>query len=265
MNNIGKALCAILSCLIIMGIMTSRTKMVTNEWAEDELTYALRVATQDATSVLMDENHTLDGNTDDMENIQVDLQRSLNQFQSSFHHNVGSYLNEVDITNMNIPLVGYVGYRYITGQLYDGSATMPFAYSYVKDGNVYNFTLGDTVYRLNDTDETEFNLKTMSEHFFNAEQTNLQFRDFVVMSAISKYLTIYNTKDYSIVAQNAGSGLTFELGASDYAGDPSVMTEFSAVIDGPGFFAVTDMMHSQTTGVPVRTFTFGGSELVSKY
>lgn len=268
MNHIGKVVIGLISCVMILCLMTARTKTVTNGWVEDELSYALRVASQDATAVLIDENHSLDGNTIDAENISVDLDRALKQFEKSFAQNVGSHLNPDAISNMNIPLVGYVGYRFIFGHTYDGGSTFPYAYTYVKNGTMYSFTLNDdTVYvSVGNGPEEEKKISDFTEHFFSPVMTNKEFRTHTVMNAISNFLTIYNGADISLVAQNMGASIQFELGRADFSGgDPAVMTEFAAVIDGPGFFAVTDMMDPQISGIPVRTFTFGGSELLSKY
>lgn len=253
---------------MILCLMTARTKTVTNDWVEDELSYALRVASQDATSVLMDENHSLDGNTIDAENIAVNLDRAMEQFQESFSRNVGSHLNPDALSNMNVPLIGYVGYKYIIGQIYDGTPTIPYAYTCVKDGTMYNFTLNDdTVYvTVGNGSEEEKKISEYPENFFSSEMSNEDFRTYTVMSAISKFLTMYNGSDVNLVAQSMGTSIQFELGRSDFAdGDPAIMTNFAAVIDGPGFFAVTDLLDPQLSGIPVRTFTFGGSELLSKY
>lgn len=257
----------ILACCIVLGLMTARTKTVTNRWTEKELSYALRVASQDATSVLMDENYSLDGNTIDAENISVNLLRARNQFEQSFARNVGSHLNPDAISNMNLPLVGYVGYKYVFGYTYNGGATIPYAYTYVKGNTMYNFTLNtDTVYETDGNgSEQEKKISSYPEHFFSSNMTNQEFRSYTVMSAISKFLTIYNGTDTNLIAKNMGTTVEFELGRADYANDPSIMTTFAAVIDGPGFFAVTDILDAQPSGIPVRTFTFGGSELLSKY
>lgn len=267
MTSIGKVLIGLMSCVMILCLMTARTKTVTNDWVEDELSYALRVASQDATSVMLDENYSLDGNTTDPENISVNLDRAMNQFQESFSRNVGSHLNPDAINNMNIPLIGYVGYKYIIGQTYDGSPTIPYSYTYAKDNTLYNFTLNDdTVYvTVGNGPEEEKKISDYPEKFFSSQMTNEEFRTYTVMSAISNFLTMYNGADVSLVAQSMGSSIQFELGRSDFAEDPAIMTNFAAVIDGPGFFAVTDLLDPQISGIPVRTFTFGGSELLSKY
>ena len=268
LNSISKVLVGLISCVMILCLMTTRTKTVTNDWVEDELSYALRVASQDATAVLMDENHSLDGDTIDAENIAVNLPRALKQFKDSFSRNVGTHLNPDAVSNMNIPLVGYIGYKYAFGLTYDGGTTFPYAYTYVKDGVMYNFTLNtDTVYvTTEDGEEQEKKISSYPENFFSPIMTNEEFRTQTIMSAISNFLTIYNGADVSLVAQSMGASIQFELGRADFSGgDPAVMAGFAAVIDGPGFFAVTDMMDPQISGSPIRTFTFGGSELLSKY
>ena len=68
-----------------------------------------------------------------------------------------------------------------------------------------------------------------------------------------------------IATQDASAVLIdFELGLVDYAiDDPSVMNKLSAIIDGPGFFAVVDCFDT-TMNQPYRLFSIGGSELKLK-
>lgn len=268
MNVVTRIVITLLAVVMMTGLMTTRTKTVTEDWTDNELEYALRVATQDATSVLMDENYSLDGNTIDPEDITVNLDRAMEQFDSSFQKNIGSHIDPEFFSNMNIPLYGYVGYRYIVGRTYDGGYTFPYAYTCVRGNTMYSFTLNDdTVFvSVNDGAEQERKLSSFSEHFFSSSMTNEEYRAYTVMSAISQFLTLYNGTDTNLIARSMGSTIQFELGRADFANDdPSVMTEFASVIDGPGFFAVTDMMEPQVSGIPVRIFTFGGSELLSKY
>ena len=168
---------------------------------------------------------------------------------------------------MNIPLSGYVGYRYIVGITYDGTPTIAYGYTAVKGNTMYTFTLNqDTVYEQVSGTESEVkrNLSDYPEHFFSNYMDNSTFRTSTIMNAISSYLTMYKTAGTNLVAQSMGGTLQFNLGQADYSGDPTLLTTFASVIDGPGFFAVTDLLDPQLSGIPIRTFTFGGSELLAK-
>ena len=257
----------LMTVVSLLCLATARTKTVANRWTEDELSYALRVASQDASAVLVNDDQTLDGDNLDLENITVNMGKALDQFKRSFDSNVGSHISPVLLANMNIPLSGYVGYRYITGITYDGTPTITYAYTAVKGNTMYSFTLNrDTVYEWVDGSDTEKKkqLSDYPEHFFSAYMDNETFRTCTIMESISKYLTMYNTAGTNLVAQNMGRSIQFELGRTDYSEDPSLLTNFASVIDGPGFFAVTDMIDPQISGIPIRTFTFGGSELLSR-
>ena len=267
MNNIIKSIVAGLIVLMFFSIVGTRVQTVTNRQVEDELSYALCVATQDATSVLVDRNHMMDGKEGDTGNFRVNLDTAEVQFRKSCARNIGSAISPASVTTMNIPLSGYVGYRSIVGRLTDGRETFPYAYSFTKGSNVYNFTMGDTVYVIdsNNGAETTVSLKSLSENFFNGDITNENFRTITIMNAVSNFLSNFMSDTNNLMVLNTGSGLTFTLGGVDYTNaDPSQIVEFSSVIDGPGYFAVTDLYDTQLGG-RIRTFTFGGAEFISKY
>ncbi len=81
MNNIIKSIVAGLIVLMFFSIVGTRVQTVTNRQVEDELSYALRVATQDATSVLVDRNHMMDGKAGDTGNFRVNLDTAEDQFR----------------------------------------------------------------------------------------------------------------------------------------------------------------------------------------
>lgn len=269
MNNITKPIITGFVLLICITLLGAKTKSVTNEWTEEELSYALRTATQDATACMLNENYTIDGNEGELQNVVVDIEKATDEFEKSFALNIGAFVDPANINSMNIPLSGYVGYKQISGILSDGSSTQPYAYTYVDSvaNKMYSFTLGDIFYstNLSTYEEQELKISELPEHYFHAELINENFKTTIIMESISDFLTQFCGTEYDLVAYNVGSGLSFELGKTDYSQDPSMITEFAAVIDGPGYFAVADLMDPQLSGIPIRTFTFGGAELVSKY
>ncbi|WP_281692851.1 hypothetical protein [Agathobaculum desmolans] len=253
--------------LMMMNLTLGRVCLVTNDRAEDEVSYALKTATQDATAVLIDQNHMMDGNEMDAGNFKINLDDADAQFKDSFARNVGAFVSPVTVTSMNIPLTGYVGYRYVYGHMADGTATFPYAYTTVKDDKVYGFTMGDAITVTNSSggQESEVMLSALPEYFFHAEIKNADFRTITIMETISDFLTQFNATGNNLMMINAGSGLMFQLGGVDFTnGDPSQLVNFSAVIDGPGYFAITDFFDPQLDK-QVRTFTFGGAEYISKF
>ena len=140
------------------------------------------------------------------------------------------------------------------------------AYTTYKDGKLYEFTLGDKVFITDTTtgNESATLLSGMPEHFFSPTITNENFQRITVMKSINEYLNLFYSDEQNITAHNTGSGIDFELGLVDYAiDDPSVMNKLSAIIDGPGFFAVVDCFDT-TMNQPYRLFSIGGSELKLK-
>ena len=112
MSSIVKPLIACLVAIIAVTIILTRTDKVTNQWTEDEISYALRVATQDATAKIMDEGFIF-GAEEEVEDFDVDLTRATEQFKKSFFTNLGSTVTETVVSETNVSLTGYVGYRNI--------------------------------------------------------------------------------------------------------------------------------------------------------
>lgn len=265
-NNILRPIATSLIVLMAVSLLLMRTNTVTDEWADDELDYALRVATQDATSVMMDHGF-LFGIDEEESDFDIDLDYAYEQFKSSFFRNIGSTVSENTVNEMSVSLVGYAGYRYAYGMYANGTNTTPFPYSYYSsaDNCIYEFTLGDKVFQTNLSTmaETTLLLSTLPEHYFSTAVTNENFRTITVMSAITDFLNIFFSDGQNITAVNAGSGLRFDLGTVDYAEDDNaIMTKLSGVIDGPSFFAVVDCFDSRVDRV-VRLFSLGAAEFKS--
>lgn len=265
MGSIVKPVITCLLTIMAVTIILTRTDTVTNQWANDELDYALRVATQDATAVMMSDNYIF-GEDEESGDFGIDLQKATNQFKSSFYANIGSTMTEVSVNDMVISLSGYIGYRNIYAIYGSGQPAAAFSYTHAANNKIYEFTLGDKVYVTDRSTaaETITYLSDYSEHFFDANLTNENFRQITVMRAINEYLTLFYSDSQNITAKNAGSGVEFDLGLIDYAeNDPSVMTKLSSVIDGPGIFAVVDCM-DVATRQPVRILSLGAAEFVLK-
>ena len=266
-SNLFRPVIAGMLVITAMLLTLGRVRIVTNESSTDEISYALRVATQDATAVMVDRNHMMDGIEMDNGNFRINLDTADEQFLDSFYRNVGAAVSKSTVNSMNLPLTGYVGYKYIYGELADGTASFPYSYTCVKNGLVYNFTMGDQI-EVTDPNTgaiSNVSLASLSPNFFHEDISNEDFRTITIMETISKFLTDFNSMPENLMVVNAGSGLSFTLGGVDYLGsDPSEIVEFSSVIDGPGYFAIADFYDPQLDG-RMRTFTFGGAEYISKY
>ena len=73
MNSITKSIITGLLLMMFFSIIGTRVNIVTNRQIENELSYALRVATQDATFALVDRNHMMDGKEGDTGNFRVNM------------------------------------------------------------------------------------------------------------------------------------------------------------------------------------------------
>lgn len=286
MNSILKPVIACFIALIGVALLMAGVKTEVTKDTHDEFDYALRTATQDATACLIDDGY-LFGREEEIQDFAINLDAASRQFVSSFHKNLGAVVPLSVVNDMNVAMCGVVGYRYVYAQYSTGNPTLPFSYCYTIGDKQYEFTLGDKVYvcDINITDPATGKMKetvkyinnagalpeyNLPENFFSPDMTNSEFRDFIVMTRINEFLTVFYSDDANIIACNAGSGLQFNLGTSDYAVsdiNPDeygyIMTKMSAIIDGQGFFAIVDYNDSELDQM-VRILSFGGSELIPR-
>ncbi len=261
--SIKTSIVAMLSIIVVSLILT-QTNKATARWTENELRYALRVATQDAAAVMMKDTYLFGTNTE-TQDFDVDLEKAKAQFERSFFANIGSNIDSNLVNKMSITLSGYVGYRYVYGIYGSGSKTVPFGYTWY-DGDselLYEFTLGDKIFATNmgTGAESVLNLSALPERYFRSDISNKNFRNIRVMSAVNDFLNVFYGDSANIVASNAGTDIRFELAAMDYAeNDPTVMTKISSMIDGPSFFAVVDIMDPRLQTLQ-RVISLGGAEL----
>lgn len=280
MSHVMKPVIAFLIALIGSTIIMTTFKQYSTTASHNEFDYALRTATQDATTSMIARNY-LFGLEEETSDFKIDLETTTEQFKESFEKNVGGVNALHTVNEMDVAMSGVVGYRYVYAQYSTGATTVPFSYCYTVGNQQYEFTLGNKVYvltvgatdpatgkmpervmYLNDAGKTA--AENLPEHFFRTDMTNEEFRDYIVMTRINEFLTVFYSDGANVIAYNADSGLQFNLGTSDYAADdPSVMTKMSAVIDGPGFFAVVDYFDTEIDQM-VRILSFGGSELLMK-
>jgi hypothetical protein len=168
------------------------------------------------------------------------------------------------VNSASVTLSGYAGYKYIYGIYTDGNTTVPYYYSYYKEdeNSIYNFTLGDNIYikDLSTAEETVIDINDLDDYYFSSKITNNNFRTITIMSTINTFLDMFYGDDANVTAINTGSGVKFDLGLVDYAqDDPTVMTQLSAVIDGPSFFAVVDCWDTEINQY-VRIMSLGAAE-----
>ena len=84
-SNLFRPVIAGMLVITAMLLTLGRVRIVTNESSTDEISYALRVATQDATAVMVDRNHMMDGIEMDNGNFRINLDTADEQFLDSFY------------------------------------------------------------------------------------------------------------------------------------------------------------------------------------
>lgn len=235
----------------------------------NDFSYAIKTAAQDATKILINKNtinRSYNGNMNEFQDMIIDFDDAEARFYKTLYLNLGAG-SKKDLnlfSNMNIPLTGVVGYRYIVGKLYNGEYTFPYAYTwYDKDNErILNFTLGKRVYIKYDRSNTESIAAIDNLGSLMPNMTNEEFRNYIVISRINEFLTKFSTDKYNLVSKNIYKGLNFQLAHTDQT--DHLYSEKDAVIDGVGFFAVLDYFTGSfsRTKKYQRIFSFGGSELL---
>lgn len=271
MSTQVRSVASLFLIIIAITVLVTYARGALQDSAEDELNFALRVATQDATACMVEENYLFGFDTDS--ELNVNLSSATTQFKRSFLENVASgRVNDVDVA-----FSGIIDTWYIYGQYANGHKTLPYGYVFYKKNDIWNigdktnvntqyeFSLGDTFRETNlgTGAVTTKSLKNLPEHYFSSLVSNKTFHDIAVMSSINDFLNECYDKGDNLTVRNAGTGLEFNLGLFDYAeNNTSLMNNLPAVIDGPGYFAVADYYDS-FINKRVRIFLIGSAELVS--
>lgn len=83
-NAAGRFALILITIATLFCLTGARVKTVANRWTEQELSYALRVASQDASAVLIHKDQSMGGNEADSENIVPNMDDALDQFKKAF-------------------------------------------------------------------------------------------------------------------------------------------------------------------------------------
>jgi len=273
MSNIIKPLVIIITIIIGINFMLYRVDYSFQKNRAHDYSFALRTATQDATYILRnleDINQSYEGNKVEFQDLSIDFRKAEDRFYKTLYKNLG-VAKKSDLrmfSNMNIPLVGVVGYTNVFGKLSDGTYTFPMGYTYYDKAQkrTLNFTLGDNVIIKHDNAPVEEikDLSAIGE--LSNQMTNKEFRNYIIIETINKFLAMFSTDQYNLVSRNLYKGLEFDLAHADYTSNKKSYSKKSAVIDGVGFFAVIDTFTGTYSNKKryMRIFSFGGSELLLK-
>lgn len=272
MNNVIRPVATLLLVLICITTLFSFGKQEMYRRAEQELSYALRVATQDATDRMMDKNH-LFGNDWASQVFATDISAATKQFKASFRRNTASGR----ITDVDVSFAGIATQWAVYGLYSNGTPTPAFGYTFYRDldplnvgdrtraNTLYEFSLGDSFRELNLTTNIseEKKLSELPANYFGSKVSNRSFQNIAVMSSINGFLnTFYSNEIENVSVRNAGTGLEFNLGLFDYSDDDlSILSSQSAMIDGPGYFAVVDY-YDVFLDQRARVFSISSAEMV---
>lgn len=288
MSNAGKALFSLFLVLTMLTYIIYRSDVIVFDTDKDVYTSAIRAAAQVATNEAIDTsdvNNTYDGVLKEASDIPTNIE-AINTFKETLMRILESKKDSslAGVTNINVPLTGFVTYRYILGVTYDDTYLMPMGYTYnmndvaiptALNGMTWNFTLGNKVtvnsedYTIQDSSlikDSDKNIKYDLSSFLDKYGfANLkEFANYVVMSCIDNYLNEYSGASFNPIASNTQSQAQFELGKSNYSSNRLEYTTKSALIEGPGLFAIVDIYTGSGSDQHLyqRIASFGGSELV---
>lgn len=284
MSHLTKGVFIMLIIVITTLYCVNRINLRQEENRKDIYENAVRMASQYATMNLIqtkDINSFFDGNDGDGLNIDIDYS-AIGKCRDGLDLYMKSRMNTLHsgISNINIPLVGIVGFESVCGELYDGTKLLPMVYYGGKTSNftdaslnnkIIRFTVGNTVfikdkeYRIGIGDKI-IDTETGNEIDCSAYLNSLGFKSMydlkndVVMKTINKFISMYcGNEDTNKTTQNLGYGYDVYLGSSNST-NPSA-------IEGLGVFAVVDVYSGNKLDRDtrfIRTITFGGAELKIK-
>lgn len=287
MSNAGKALFSLFLVITMLTFIVYKADVVVFDTKKDVYVSAIRAASQVATKEIIDVtdvNFIYDGNRREASDISVNL-GALDTFRNTLTRILDSKKDGslVGVTNINVPLTGFVTYKYIIGVTYDDTYLLPMGYTYTMTDStipadlrdkIWNFTLGDKIYI--DNKEYTANGTVLTESItkndydikgflnkYNFKEMK-QFSQYIVMDCIDNYLNEYSGASFNPIVDNTQSQTRFELGKSNYSSNRGEYTKKSSLIEGPGLFAIVDVYTGSGNEQKLyqRIASFGGSELV---
>lgn len=286
MNAIGKFFIAAMILNIIVAFIMFRSDDVVIQTKKQSYEDAIRAAANVATKELIDLqdiNIIYDGDKREPMDITIDFD-SLDRFRVEMERICATQADGTlkGVSRINMPLAGFVSYRYILGVTFDDKYLPPMAYTYYMNSpvideafrdKIWEFTLGDKVIIENNEyfckgttlitrDESEVYDFTIFLSTFGFPDMK-SFAQYVVMSRIDEYLNTYSSASFNKIADDVQAGVAFNLGKTNYSAGRQDYSQKSSVIEGPGVFAVVDVYtgSGDTDKLYERLVSFGGSEL----
>lgn len=286
MNVVSKFLIAAMILNIVILFIMYRSDSIVIETKKESYSNAIRAATTVATKQLIDLsdiNIIYDGDKREPMDITIDFD-SLDRFREQMARVCATQSDGTlkGVSRINIPLTGFVSYRYILGVTYDDRYLPPMGYTYYMNAaqlpaefknKTWEFTLGNkvivdgnewfidgtTLKNREGTDTKDFKAFLAAFGFLDLKQ----FSQYIVMSRIDEYLNTYSSASFNKVAEDIQAGVAFNLGKTNYSNNRQDYTQKSAVIEGPGVFAVVDVYKGteEKQQLYEHVVSFGGSEL----
>lgn len=279
MESAAKAIFTVLVVVTVLTYIFIKTDNITFYNKKENNMSALTAATQIAVNELIDKNNhnNIYEENRNSNDIPMDFVNSKNMLITEITRIIKNQKNRGmnNISNINIPLVGFVTYRYVTAITHDNIPMTPVGYTYqLQDGTILEFTLGEKVYIGDDVyniDENNLNnedgsiyrdlrVQVSSAGFDNLEQMS----QYVVMERINQYINSYSNSKLNRIIQNTDMGVEYKLGKSKYSRKKGEYNfDKASVIEAPGMFCIIDYYEgsNEKNKQYKRIAAFGGSEL----
>lgn len=266
------AIRAVLSSLVLLMCLVSFAlwydHSLFTEYNE-ELSYALEVATYDATLTLMESrtsqsmNRYFDGSQMDDFSVKHEIayDEILETFNTSFDSNVRNGVQ------YEIPVVGVATYDRLFFYIKNVGWSNGVLYTYFDpDTNLsYAFTLGEK-FEIHDYNSDITTNHTLSTYTGTVEDMTIaQMKDYTIMKTYNDWLSWALNSESNLVARNTNVGVRIHFPTAEVAesGGKKVYISDQNIIHSPGVFGVVDQIYSGSN-VKHRLIDFGGAELELK-
>lgn len=285
MAHLTKGLFILVLMTVVITYMFHRVNIGQEENRKSIYEGAVKMASQYATMDVIgqsDINSLFDGNARDAMWVDINY-KAIDKCRDSLKLYLSGRANTIHsgISNINIPLVGIIGYESINGELYDGTKLLPMTYdngytNLTGTNQKIRFTVGKTVFignkiysiksntELVDTDGISVNCTA----YLNGQGYNSLYtlRNSVVMRTVSDYIGMYCGSNYNKTTENTELGYDFYIGSTGFSENGGAFNENPSLIRGVGVYAVIDLYtgNNSMLGTPTqftRSVTFGGAEL----
>lgn len=281
MSHLTKGLFVLILIFVVSQYLFNRVKLGQEESRKEIYETAVRLASQYATMNIIDVddiNSLFDGVNREPMDLAINHD-AIEKCRDALTFYLSSRANTIHsgVSNINVPLVGIVGYEAVEGELYDGTKLLPMTYdngyTTLTGSNLpIRFTIGKKVF-IGDEELTINNYKSLmksdgtiidcTSYLSGQGFTNINDLKYdVIMQTISKYIGMYCGSEYNKTTQNTEMGYDIYIGSTGFSENDNAFNTNPSRIRGLGVYAVIDLYTGSTGNTQfIRSVTFGGAEL----